>query len=301
MSNKLHHATALAVLAVTILAAAGGIATRSAYADDPPVQITVKATDTGFDPNVITVEQGKTVQLTFVWANDGHPNDEHIITIPDYKLESDKISQSNKTSTVTFIATKTGTFFFKCEIECDTHDLLQQGQLKVVAGSSGASAALQKPTIALDPQAGVVIKGGTVSLAVTLQDKDGKAIPKADIAFFARREFLGVSGEVAIGVAQTGPSGLASIVYHPTTTDPEVLTAKYAGGGIYDSAEQAINLVGSQQFAPQAHPSPADLHGLKSNAHIALIVVIASVWAVFLLVLLSVVSLSRIRPGNGQA
>jgi plastocyanin len=58
----------------------------AALADDQPVQITVSVTDNGFDPATVTVTQGASVELTFVWAETQHHGDEHIIQLSGYNL-----------------------------------------------------------------------------------------------------------------------------------------------------------------------------------------------------------------------
>ena len=292
----------LSTLFALLLVLASGLGaladSRPAFADDQPVKITVKLTDAGFVPATVEVQQGQAVELTFVWDSPAHPLDEHIMVIPDYKLESDKINSDHKETTVKFVATKSGTFNFKCDMECDVHDLLQHGELKVTAGG-GAAAALQPSKFVVDPVTGVITKGGSVSIAAQLVDKDGKPIPKAEVRFYAEQQFLGRTGLIEIGIAKTGANGIASAVYRPTTPDAEKIVAKFAGVGLYDATEQTIPLVGSAQFAPAAAPNSDDtLHGMKKGARLGLVLVIAGVWLTFGFIAFQAWGISRVQKGG---
>ena len=309
----------LALGAIILLASAafGLLGLSPALADDGPVKLTIKVTDTGFDPSSIDVPAGAQVELTFVWDNANHPDDEHIIVIPGYKLESEKIDRTNKQTVLSFIANKTGSFLFKCDFECDTHDILQHGNINVVAagaasggaasggtgaGSTGGSAApsggasLQVSQFVIDPVAGIVVNGNSVSIAAKLQSKDGKPISKADVAFYAERTFLGRKGEVPIATGKTDSAGNVYAIYHPTNSDGGTITARFEGAGLYDGTEQKVNLAGSPQFQPGAQSSPDDnLHGIKRVAPFALIGIIAFVWLVFAFLLFQAWGISRVH------
>jgi hypothetical protein len=289
-------------LLLVLASGLGALADSSpVFADDQPVKITVKVTDAGYVPNNIEIEQGKVVELTFVWDSPAHPLDEHIIVISGYKLESGRINSDHKETTVKFIATQSGTFAFQCDLMCDTHDLLQKGQITVKPAAGGGAAALQPSKLVIDPVTGVVIKGGTVSIAAQLVDKDGQPIPKAEVRFYAEQQFLGRTGLIEIGIAKTGTNGLASAVYHPTTPDAEKIVAKFAGVGLYDATEQTLQLVGSAQFGPAAGPNTDDtLHGIKGGAHLALVLVIAGVWLTFGFIAFQAWGISRVRNGGRE-
>ena len=290
----------LVALAVVIASSLGTVVRPSlTYAQEAPVKVTVKVTDGGFDPPVIEVEQGKSVELTFVYANVAYANEEHIMVIPGYKLESDKIDSGHRQATVKFIATQSGTFDFKCDLECDTHDALQSGLIKVKPSSGGSAAKLEPSRLVFDPVGGVLIKGDTVSFAALLQDKEGKPIPKAEVRFYAEQEFLGKTGLVEIGVAKTLPNGYANVLYRPTTNVPRTIIAKFTGVGLFDASEQSIQLVGSDQFRPRKVSASDDtLHGLKGGARAALVLVIAGVWLAFGFMLFQVFGIRRAAAGG---
>ncbi len=270
------------------------------YAQEAPVKITVKVTDGSFEPTVIEVEQGKLVELTFVWSHVAYLEEEHIMVIPGYKIETEKIDAEHRETTVKFIAAQSGTFFFQCDVECETHDVLQNGQIKVTP-SSGAPPRRSSHRNWWSIGDGVLIRGGTVSIAATLSGEDVEPIPRAEVRFYARQEFLGKTELMEIGVAKTLPNGFATLLYRPTTDSPRTLVAKFEGVGLYDATEQEIALVGSDQFVPRVSEVPDDtLHGLKGAAHLALVVVIAGVWIAFGFMCLQALGIKR-AAGGGEA
>ena len=288
---------AVAVLAASMLALFVGAGTAAA---DGPVQVTVRITDAGFEPKSVDVPLGAQVELTFVWDQTAHPDDEHIIVIPGYKLESEKVDRTSKQTVLSFIASKTGPFLFKCDTECDIHDVLQAGTINVVAATtaggstSPGTASLQPARLVMDPMTGIVVDGNTVSIAANLQDKDGKPIAKADVSFYASRTFLGRTGEVPIGTAKTDAGGNAYAIYHPTSADGGTISVKFEGSGLYDATEQSLNLAGSDQFvAAAATKVDDDLHGIKTVAPYVFIGVIGGVWLAFAFMLFQVRAIAR--------
>ncbi|MEP7216867.1 MAG: cupredoxin domain-containing protein [Anaerolineaceae bacterium] len=306
LSRRLALVSAVLTLTLTTLLLFGGI--PAARADDATVKLTVRVTDTGWVPDTIEVPQGALVELTFVWDNPNHPNDEHIIVIPDYKLESDKINSVNKQTVLKFIADKAGSFNFKCDFECDTHDAFQHGTIKVVAGSGGSAgtgasaASFQASKIVIDPVAGVAINGNSVSISATLQDKDGKPIPKAEVLFFAHRQFLGRHGDVAIAAGKTDAGGNVYATYRPTNSDGGEIILRFEGGGVFAKTEQTFNLAGSPQFEPiPAFVTDDGLHGIKGFAPFVLVAVIGSVWLAFAFMLFQAWGVSRVRSEGSQS
>jgi plastocyanin len=274
---------------------------------DEPVKLTVKVTDQGFDPAVVEVPQGAPVELTFVFANKNYPQDEHIMVgTGAVKFESDKIDSATQQTTVKFVATQPGTFGFKCNVECDAHDDLQKGEIKVKAAGgaagAGASSGLQESKLTIDPTAGVLVKGNSVSIVAVLQDKDGKPISKADVTFYLERQFLGRKGQVEIATAKTNEGGLATAVYRPTDSAGGKITVAFAGGGLYDKTEESVQLAPSRQFEPLALAAKDDdLHGLKRVAPYALITLIGGIWLGFAFMLYLAWGISRAAPGGDSA
>lgn len=263
------------------------------------MKITIKTTDGGFDPAVIEVEQGKLVELTFVWDHAAYVQEEHIMVISGYKLETETIDAEHRETTVKFIAAQSGSFDFKCDLECELHDAFQNGQIIVKPSSGGSSTRLTPSKLVVDPANGILIRGGTVSIAAALVGEDGEPIPRAEVRFYARQEFLGKTELMEIGVAKTLPNGFATLLYRPTTGSARTLVARFAGVGLYDATEQEIALVGSDQFVPRIGEAPDDtLHGLKGAAHVALVVVIAGIWLAFGYMAFQAFSIKRAAGGG---
>jgi plastocyanin len=292
--------TRMRIVLATILVAVslGSFVIAGTASAEDAVKITVKITDNGFDPSTVEVTQGQSVELTFLWAQVAHPDDEHIIVIDGYKLESEKLDSVHKSTTLKFIATKSGTFSFACDIECDIHAVLQQGVLKVKASGS-AGTTLTQSKIAIDPVADVKVTGDTISLAATLIGSDGQPIPKAELTFFVESQFAGTTGLMEVGTAQTGPAGIAQLSYHPSVQAAEKMVVKFEGLGVYDVSETTVNLPGSASFGTAAAASDNTLHGIKSWAHVGFVLIILGVWFAFGFILFQVWKVSRPPSGGG--
>lgn len=269
-----------------------------ARADDP-VKITVKILDNAFDPALVEVTQGQAVELTFVWAQTRYLDDEHIIVVEGYKVETDKLDRNHTSSTVKFIASKVGTFNFACDTECEAHDSLQQGAIKVKAAAGGATASALTPTrILIDPVANVSVRVDRVALLATLVDKDGQPVKKADVNFFVEQKFAGKTGLMEIGSARTGPAGTAQVVYHPTRTDDEKVVVRFEAQGIYDGAETTITLPGNRLFGPAPDDTDGSLDGLKLGGRGGFAAVILAVWALLVYVAYQAWQITRAGKGG---
>lgn len=294
IARRALHPTVLVI--VLALAALTAFIPRTGYAEDP-VKVTVKVTDSGFVPTTVTISQGQAVELTFEWAHVSRPTEEHIIVIEGYKLESEKIDKAHTTSTVKFIATKVGTFAFSCDIECDIHSSLQNGQLKVTAGGAG-SAALTPSKFEIDPVANISVRDDHIIVTATLKGGDGKPIAKADVAFLVEQQFVGTTSLMKVGAARTGPTGIAQLVYLPRETEPEKMVVRFEGLGVYDATEAIIQLPGSQLFGPPSRSTGSGILELKTGARFGLVIVIAAVWGAFAFILYRAWSLRKAQPGG---
>ncbi len=288
----------IVLAAVLVAVSLGSLVVAGTASAEDAVKITVKVTDSGFEPSTVEVNQGQSVELTFLWAQTAHPGDEHIIVLDGYKLESEKIDRVHTSTTLKFIATKSGTFNFACDIECDIHAILQGGVLKVKAGGSGG-ATLTQSKIAIDPVADVKVKGDVITLLATLTGADGQPIPKAELMFLVEQQFAGQTGLMVVGTAETGPAGLAQLSYRPSRTDAEKMVIRFEGLGVYDVSEASVDLPGSQAFGTALAPGDNTLHGIKTWAHLGFILVIGGVWVAFGFILFQVWKLSRPPSGGG--
>ncbi len=239
----------LVLLAGAAAAVAARILPAHAQSPEEVVKVRVEVTDTGFKPATVEVEAGKLVELTFVWAHQAYPNDEHIIVLEGYKLETEKITASHREATIRFVADKPGTFTFKCDLECEVHQLTQNGRLSVKAGRGGTAARV--PTVlTVKPLTDTVGPRG-VDIVALLKDANGAPVPKAELRFFLEAKFLTTQGLIELGRAKTDASGMATWEYRPTVDMPEhKLVVRFESAGVYDESEQALSL-------RQAAPPPA--------------------------------------------
>ncbi|MBI4308503.1 MAG: hypothetical protein HY684_06840 [Chloroflexi bacterium] len=237
------------VVTVTILLVAlalGMMPQHVAHADDP-VKIRVELTDGGFngkgDDFTIDVEQGKLVELTFVWAHKAFLRDEHIMVLQGYKLESEKLTAEHREATFKFIADKPGTFNFKCDLDCEVHDALARGYLKVGRGVSGGGAAALTPTSLTVSPSSWATDGDTVTLMATLKDAKGAPVSKAEVLFLLDAEFVGAKSKMEIGAAKTDANGVAFLEFKPTlAVERYAITARFEGMGVYGESQQAIEI-----------------------------------------------------------
>ncbi len=296
-----------AVILLVAVVAVLPMASKPALADDGPTKITVKVTDAGFDPQTVSVAQGASVELTFVWAQTQNVADEHIIQLSGYNLASDKIDQANTSTTIKFIATKSGTFDFACNIECEVHSALQNGTLKVTTGGAGGggAAALTPTKFTVDPAAGVALQGDHVAILGTLTDKDGNPVSKADVTFLIKQQFAGTSGLMEVGTAKTGPDGIAQFVYRPTTPDAATMVVHFDGQGIYDATDASLDLPANGNFVPALTTPKEDILTFKFWAKVGFVLVIGGVWSTLLFILFQAFGISRVKarslPGAESA
>ncbi|MBI2165054.1 MAG: hypothetical protein HYU29_01460 [Chloroflexi bacterium] len=332
--NRLFRSIArLGALIAVLLIIAGPL--HMARADSPPApgtghapgHIKVEVTDLGFngktDGLVIEVEQGQMVELTFTWAHQSYPREEHIMVLQGYGLETDRLNSSNREATLKFIADKAGTFNFKCDVECDVHDYLQQGYLKVkrsgsAAADGSAKATFTPTTLALSPSAWVT-GGEAVTLTAVLRDPGGVSVPKAELSFYLEAEFGGSKGKMWFAKARTDANGVAFLEYRPILEAPkQTITARFDGMGIYAESEQAIEVqvIGVPPSAYDMEPTgltgpslgvwlggtppqpalSAWSWAISNWGPLALATMVLAMWGVFGFILYQAFRISRVRP-----
>ncbi len=310
------------VAAALVGLALGVMPQHVAHADDP-VKLRVEITDSGFAYNgkegdpVVEVEQGKLVELTFAWTHKGYVNDEHIIVLEGYKLESDKLTSAHREFTFKFLADKPGTFRFKCDLDCEIHDFMQRGALNVRRGGGGGGAAALTPTKLNVTPSSWVTGGDTVALMATLNDGSGNPVPKAEVRFLLDAEFAGRKGKMDIGSAKTDAKGVAFLDFKPTlATDQYAITARFVGMGVYAESEQAIAIqsTGAPPSAYVMEPTGLEIipawaapltvgvadrpiiHQILDHwATFGLTLAVLAVWAIFAFILYQAFSISRVH------
>ncbi len=281
-------------LAVLMLVSSPGAAT----ADHDKGHFVVKIDDDGFNGTgefTIEVEQGQLVELTFVWAHRAHTQEEHIIVLEGYKLETGKINALHREDAIKFIAEKPGTFTFKCDLDCDLHERLQKGHLKVKAGGSAGGAARTPTNLALTPSSWRT-QGEIVSLMTVLKDNKGAPVSKAEVRYFVDAEFVNVKDKMEVGTTKTDANGVAFLDYRPTFTTPkQKITAVFEGMGIYAESQQAIELEETAPLPPAYIPASAGLDDIRRYAPFALAAVVLGVWTTYGFVLFQVFGIFRSR------
>ncbi len=234
--------TLLIGVAAAILLAVGLSAPQVARAQGPaPLKLRVEVTDSGFKPDTVEAQQGQMVELTFVWAQQAYPNDEHIMVLDGYRMESDKIDSNHRETTLKFIADQAGTFSFHCDLDCEAHAYLQAGHLKVTAGG-GATAARTPTTLSVSPSSWVS-PGDLIVFMAVLRDGQGAPVAKAPVQFFLDAELGGTKGEMSIGQAKTDNNGVAFLAYQPTVrTVEQTITAQFDGMSTYAASKQSLQV-----------------------------------------------------------
>ena len=310
-----------AMITAVLIGLTLGMMPLDAVAADDPVKIRVNVTDDGFngkaDDFVVDVEQGKLVELTFVWAHEMVPRESHIFVLEGYNLETEKLNSERREVTLKFIADKPGSFNFKCTLKCETHDYFQRGYLKVQRSGQGGAAALTPTRLTVSPSSWAT-GGETVTLTAVLRDTKGAPVPKAEIRFLLDAEFAGAKGKMDIGRARTDAEGIAVLDFKPTlVADKLPITARFAGMGVYAESQQAFELQ-EDGVPPSAYVmEPTGLTGAPSWAaplalHVAdqplvqqflshwatsaLVLVVLAVWFTFAFILYQAFSISRVRP-----
>ena len=284
-----------AVLSALVITA--GAAHGQAPTDGGPVKIRIEVNDSGFAGQggdfTVEVEQGRLVEMTFVWAHAGYVQEEHIMVLDmgGQKLEWDKINFEHREAAVQFIADKPGTFDFKCDLQCDLHDILQKGHLKVTHGGGNSAAPAFTPTKLTVTPSSWVTAGGPVSLMATLIDAKGKPVPKAYIKFSMKVEFAGVADDMELGTARTDANGVAFREFIPTlTAEKYPITARFDGLGTHDGSEQAVEI---ESFGPPPVAYIQQPAGLENVRHLAIRGLAGgaiTIWSVFAFVLVLAVS-----------
>jgi Fe-S-cluster-containing hydrogenase component 2 len=259
---------------------------------------------------------------TVVWSHQAYPQEEHILVLEGYKLETDKIDAAHREGSFKFLADKVGTFNFWCDVECDTHDLLQKGHLKVTnggsAGSSGAASGRTATSLAFRANTSILTRsGGPLTLTAVLTDTSGVPIPKAEVRFYLAAELAGTEGQMEIGVGKTDANGVATLEYQPHIVTPKLkITAHVDALGVYDESQQIIEIEQLGEPPPAYAEAPTGLEHapniwLGSDPHgpsatvwswsinhwgpLAIAVVVLGVWSTLGFALYQIYGISRQR------
>lgn len=269
-----------------------------------PVKLRIEITDNGLNGQAsytAEVQQGQTVEITFVFAQKQIVGDDHIMEVKGYNVETKDINFTNKEQTVTFVASKTGAFDIVCAIDCGIHGKLQRGQLNVVP-ATGSAAATNAANVVAATSMNLVssaqqVDGSPVRLTANLKDSSGSPITRAEVHFYTEAEFAGTKGEMEIGSAQTNENGAAAMTYKPTETGNQKITAKFEGAGLSGPTEQSTELL-VKSAQPAYTVAPRGLEALSDLGPWMIILIIATVWSIFFLVLYQIYRILKESPPN---
>ncbi len=267
-----------------------------------PVKVRIEIDDLGFpggDPDfTVEVEQGRLVEMTFVWAHKGYLQEEHVMVldIGNTRLEWDKLDFQNREATLKFIATDAGTFDFKCDLHCEVHDYIQKGHLVVKRGGGGG-ASLTPSTLEVIPSAWVST-GDPISLTTRLTDPNGNPVSKAPVRFYLDATFAGTKEKMPIGTVKTDANGIAFLDYAPTVDmEKHVITARFAGMGVFDKSETALEISQALPAEPAYEREPGVLQLFWDLGPPTLTVATMVVWALLLFILFQGISVAWVRKG----
>jgi len=275
-------------------------ATLIAQQDQNPIRIEVS--EEGFkNPNgklPIVVEEGKEVEITFVYADVTSFNNKHIIHISGYNIDTEVLDKDNPEVTVKFIANKTGEFSFKCILDCVGHQNIQSGILVVQAASGDGSQTAIKVTLALDaPDQSET--GQPLTLIALIKDEFNEPVADSLVKFFIESDFF-VNDLMDIGEVLTDEQGQAKIDYTPNQPGVLRAVARYeTGSGLEPiETEKTIDIKDNGKFLYQSRVGIQFPNGLLFWM-VAVFIVLAGVWSTFLYVLFQVNGISRIGGIKG--
>ncbi|GAB4331359.1 MAG: hypothetical protein Kow0010_16710 [Dehalococcoidia bacterium] len=303
------------VVAAAWLGVAALTVERVAAQEDGTVRVVLEVTDVGYRctsgcdvvdfsrgdwaPSV-DVALGAMVELTFVWAHEAYPNEEHVMVLEGYGLESDQIDREHRETTLRFIADQPGAFKFKCDLHCELHDFMQRADVRVRRSGSGTVDALTYTPTVLELRAAAPVISGRepVELTATLRDQEGQPIDRAELTFFVEATFGGVEDLVRVATEKTDADGAASFWFRPLTPEPEQrIVVRFAGMGLYDQSEQYIELIVTGAAPPAYTSHTTGFETLRDRAGVGAVAVFAVVWATLGFVMFQAM---RIRSVGGD-
>lgn len=248
----------------------------------------------------IEVQEGQEVVITFVYADDPSIDNQHIIYIGGYKIQTKILSKDNLEDTIKFTANKTGEFPITCIDECTGHQNLQGGILAVLPATGSGPESKSIVILALDAPDHTET-GQPLTLAALIKDELDKPVAGSFIKFFVESNFF-VNELMDIGEVVTDEQGLAKIDYTPNQPGVLRVVARYeVGSGLEPlEAERTINVTGNSNSFYQTRVGIQFPHSLLLWM-VAIVIVLAGVWSTFLYVLYQVNHISRVEGTKGLA
>lgn len=245
----------------------------------------------------LTVNEGDLVQIKFIYDDDAYGDNPHTIRIKGYGLEA-RVDQKQRTASLTFRATTSGSFKIVCANEqCEGHENLQ-GLVVEVKAPKGKSEE-QKPDVKTNlilsvsfPH--VIREGYELAFKAELQDVQGKSLVGLPVSFYTNSTW----GAVKIGTGYTNESGVAILGYPPAKQGTWEFRATFEGVKEFEasSSEPVVKVLPSLTYSRQSEP----MLDLRSSVVTLVGLVVASVWGTYAYVLSGLVRISKVTEKDGQ-
>lgn len=305
MPRSRHTALVLTLIAASaLLLVAPGNVHRALAQTPEPVKFRVPITDDGWPSSnfSLDVEEGRTVEITFVWEQKVHLSDAHVFVVEGYNLEADEINFEHREATLRFVANKAGTFRLKCDLECEIHDKLKNGAVNVAragagpapgASSSSAGAGVEtRPRTDLLLGAPVEAQvGGAVRFTANVRSAVGAPIAGAPVVLYEVTGFYDTKvQEVEVARGTTDKEGVAALTYLARRSGPRSLKAYFAGdvGNAPSSVAIGLDVLdGGQVYGVDP---PAGIPGVSRFLVSGILIL---VWGIMFIVSLHVVAIVR--------
>jgi len=294
----------LLIAALTLPATLGAGARRTGAQATEPMKVRIPITDNGFNDQptdfTVTVPQGQLIELTFVWEQQIHVNDEHIMILEGYNLEWPQIDVNNREASLRFVAEKAGSFRLKCDLECEIHDLLKDGKLLVTepgTGAAGGPDTRPETQLALTAPVGASL-GNKVAFSIAAGDTTGAPIAGAKLQLVEVTGFYGLDPqEVDVARAVTAADGTATLEYIARRTGTRTLKAIFPGDSQHAPASLDVQLdVGDGPSLYVVHP-PTGIPGVNRFFVSGIII---AVWGTMFIVAMHVVGIVRAGRTEGS-
>ncbi len=226
----------------------------------------------------LTVHQGDWVQITFVYGDsDLSYNNPHVIAIEGYSLQTAVISKSNPSSTIQFVADRTGIFRIYCNLLCNGMSNLQSGALVVLPTRGNRIPTTLNLTLTNETS--------DFLLTATVKEANGTALTGVPVKFYENTSF----GELWLNSALTSAKGAAYHHYTPERSGLIEIVADYPGNATHANSTNEVSFTVS--LPANGSPSTgAGFYGITFPFNLAMIGVPTTVNLAIILIVAAVVS-----------
>jgi hypothetical protein len=189
----------------------------------------------------ITVQQGDSVKITFIYGDRDLANDNpHEMSFEHYGIQTVKIGKSNPTATVEFVADTSGNFIFYCDIPCEGMANLLGHLIVTPTGSAPTSTTLDLAAASTNANS------NTFLISATVKDMSGKPMAGVPVRFYENTTF----GELLLSKVATNSQGVATLDY---------TTSRF--GSVEVIAESQGNIAKSVTITLPTFPTQTQMEG----------------------------------------